>query len=283
MIVYNALERIKQEYSEKHRGIDLGWNSSYTEEQNYHVYANCEGTVAEIQTGIPNDKGCGGVRSWGNYVLVRHPNGMYSRYAHLKEVYVNVGDNVNESTLLGYMGETGNAYGVHLHFEVQTGYSSNTRINPKPYLSKKIYEKEETAYLKYKIGDIISVKGYGCSSSTGNQPYTKNFNQAMKIVKIAPNTPYPYGCNQHQENNGVTGWFAESSLTDKNKIEIGDFVTVNGRGCSTSNGGSPYTGTFKNKQMRVVKIVDGKYPYGLNKNGDMNGVTGWFSSSSILK
>ena len=77
MIVYNVLNRIVQDYSASHKGIDIGWCNSYTEEQNYHVYANCEGTVAEIQTGIPNDKGCGGVRSWGNYVLVAHPNGMY--------------------------------------------------------------------------------------------------------------------------------------------------------------------------------------------------------------
>ena len=283
MIVYNALNRIVQDYSASHKGIDIGWYNSYTEEQNYHIYANCEGIVAEIQTGIPNDKGCGGVRSWGNYVLVKHPNGMYSRYAHLKEVYVQVGESVNENTLLGFMGETGNAYGVHLHFEVQTGYSSSTRINPKPYLSKKIYEKTATPYLIYQIGDVVYVKGYGCSSSTGNPPYTKNFSQNMTIVKIVSNTPYPYGCNQYQENTGVTGWFAESSLTKKETIEVGDFVTVNGHGCSTSNGGSPYTGIFKNKQMRVVKIADGEYPYGLNKNGDMNGVTGWFSSSSILK
>ena len=36
------------------------------------------------------------------------------------------------------MGDSGRAFGRHLHFEVSTGYSSSTRINPEPYLTATI-------------------------------------------------------------------------------------------------------------------------------------------------
>lgn len=140
-VLYNSPERIMQPWGNgSHKGIDLGRISSYTWAQNYEVYANCVGVVAEIQTGIPNDKNATGVRSWGNYVYIKHPNGMYSRYAHLRDVYVKKGQKVDENTKIGIMGDSGKAFGAHLHFEVSTGYSSNSRINPTPYLTKAIYD-----------------------------------------------------------------------------------------------------------------------------------------------
>lgn len=140
-VLYDAENRITGKYGSGHNGVDLGWNNSkYNNDQNYNVYANCKGEVAEIQTGIPNSPGATGTRSWGNYVLIKHPNGMHSRYAHLKEVRVSKGQTVDENTIIGVMGNTGNSNGTHLHFEVATGYDSKTRIDPTPYLTKTIYE-----------------------------------------------------------------------------------------------------------------------------------------------
>ena len=65
-----------------HKGVDLGWRQD--ENQN-KVYANCKGTVAEVQDGLDRLPGSSGVKSWGNYVLIKHPNGMYSRYCHMKK------------------------------------------------------------------------------------------------------------------------------------------------------------------------------------------------------
>ena len=56
--------------------------------------------------------------SWGYYVLIYH-NGTYStRYAHMSSVAVTKGQYVTAGTIIGYEGETGNAFGAHLHFEV---------------------------------------------------------------------------------------------------------------------------------------------------------------------
>lgn len=69
--------------------------------------------------------------SWGYYVLIYH-NGTYStRYAHMSSLTVTSGQYVTAGTIIGYEGETGNAYGAHLHFEV---YENGTRVNPAQFL-----------------------------------------------------------------------------------------------------------------------------------------------------
>lgn len=57
---------------------------------------------------------------YGNFVLIEHPfgNGVYTRYAHLSQILVQVGDYVEQGQKIGVMGETGDATGCHLHFEV---------------------------------------------------------------------------------------------------------------------------------------------------------------------
>lgn len=137
LVIYNSSNRITQAYGGSHHGVDLGWSSD--EDKNY-VYSNCSGQVIEIVDGMDNDTSATGTASWGNYVLLKHSNGYYSRYAHLTKYTINVvvGQTVGNTELLGLMGNSGNSYGRHLHFEVATGYSSSTRIDPTPYLTQTI-------------------------------------------------------------------------------------------------------------------------------------------------
>ena len=159
-VVYNSTMRITGYFKKGvHNGIDIGWNTKkYTEAQNFDVYANCYGTVVYTQTGYTNQKGATGIASFGNLVKIKHANGRYSLYAHLKQVLVKKGDVVNEKTKIGIMGDTGNAYGTHLHFEVRE--ENETRINPYPYLTEAIYEyKEDDSLSIYYIvqkGDSLS-------------------------------------------------------------------------------------------------------------------------------
>lgn len=134
-VIFESEKRITQGYKKgSHNGIDLGWRSN--EEYN-KVYSNCSGTVYATLDGVAPGSEYGG--GWGNYVLIRHDNGMYSRYAHLKAgLPVKKGQRVDEKTVIGIIGESGRAYGRHLHFEVQTSSSSGDRIDPTPYLTKAI-------------------------------------------------------------------------------------------------------------------------------------------------
>ena len=54
--------------------------------------------------------------------MVRHDDGKYSMYAHLASIYVSPGQRVEKGTVIGGMGATGYATGVHLHFSIWTGY-----------------------------------------------------------------------------------------------------------------------------------------------------------------
>jgi murein DD-endopeptidase MepM/ murein hydrolase activator NlpD len=56
---------------------------------------------------------------YGKYIVVGHPNGTQTLYAHLSENYVAVGARVNKGETIGAMGSTGNSTGTHLHFEIR--------------------------------------------------------------------------------------------------------------------------------------------------------------------
>jgi murein DD-endopeptidase MepM/ murein hydrolase activator NlpD len=66
---------------------------------------------------------------WG--VRVRHTEDQDTLYAHLNHVDVKVGQKVSRGDILGTMGRSGNATGVHLHYEVRR---NGKPVNPQPYL-----------------------------------------------------------------------------------------------------------------------------------------------------
>ena len=58
--------------------------------------------------------------SYGNYCIINHGNGYATLYAHQKQLpLVKVGDTVSKGQVIGYVGNTGNSYGAHLHFELR--------------------------------------------------------------------------------------------------------------------------------------------------------------------
>ena len=70
----------------------------------------------------------------GYYVYLRHSNGYYSVYMHLKKNSIIVQKNqlVRKGEKIGFMGETGNATGVHLHLAIRPNLK--TYVDPYPYL-----------------------------------------------------------------------------------------------------------------------------------------------------
>jgi len=78
--------------------------------------------------------GSGKYYGFGYYAHVDHGNGYTTLYAHMSRLYVRAGQSVSRGTALGLIGDTGVAYGVHLHFELRRGAELSGRINPRPYL-----------------------------------------------------------------------------------------------------------------------------------------------------
>ena len=156
-VVPRSSKRITQKYKPLfHKGVDIGWS---TVEENNKIHANCKGIVYEIQDNQVNNKKSTGKKTWGNYVYIKHPNGMFTRYAHLKVgIPVKVGQEVDENTIVGIMGNSGNSYGRHLHFEVATAYSSSKRINPTKYLTMPVYTYENENEPQLYDGKIPKLK-----------------------------------------------------------------------------------------------------------------------------
>ena len=100
-----------------HRGVDIG--APYGSD----VYAGASGTV--IFAGWDS----GGL---GYAVMILHPDGYTTVYAHNSELFVYAGQEVTQGECIAAIGETGLAYGCHCHFEVRYG---SERLNPRYYLS----------------------------------------------------------------------------------------------------------------------------------------------------
>lgn len=65
--------------------------------------------------GVGNTDAQRGCYSYGKWILIKHPNGLSSLYAHLDLIKVTEGQDIKEGEIIGYSGQTGYATGPHLH------------------------------------------------------------------------------------------------------------------------------------------------------------------------
>ena len=104
-----------------HQGIDIG--AVVRGVSGDPIYAAADGKVVISQFSS----------SAGNYIMIYHGNGLYTRYLHASSLLVSVGTYVTKGQTIALMGTTGNSDGVHLHFDVRLNGSV---VNPWNYLSK---------------------------------------------------------------------------------------------------------------------------------------------------
>ena len=120
---------ITQIYSDSHQAVDMVGESRTLD----YVVAHSDGRVIFYQDGYDNIKGSVGNLSYGNCIKLDNGNGFATLYAHMqKGLLVKNGDYVKKGQRIGYMWDSGNAYGKHLHFEV---WKNDVRINPYEYLN----------------------------------------------------------------------------------------------------------------------------------------------------
>lgn len=114
-----ASRRITSSYGRRwggfHTGIDIDCNYGDP------IWASKAGKVIAAEWG-------GG---YGRMVIIDHGGGVATLYAHQSRLYAREGQYVNRLQRIGACGETGNATGTHLHFEVRI---NGNHVNPRPYL-----------------------------------------------------------------------------------------------------------------------------------------------------
>lgn len=110
--------------STNHKALDIG--ISYQT-----IYAPADGYIVTA----------GWVSGYGNFIMIKHSNSLYTCYGHLSSYKVSTGQTVKRGQAIAVSGNTGVSTGPHLHWEVRTSGSSADRVNPLNYISNSIYSK----------------------------------------------------------------------------------------------------------------------------------------------
>ncbi|MBQ7159452.1 MAG: M23 family metallopeptidase [Treponema sp.] len=106
-----------------HKGLDFStWRSGDP------VIATANGQVVTV----------GYDMSFGNYVIIKHKHGIYTRYCHMSRSNVQKGQFVTQRQIIGYIGNTGITTGPHLHYEVHIG---SDVVDPAKYVNVKLTTK----------------------------------------------------------------------------------------------------------------------------------------------
>lgn len=209
-VLESGLCEITQDYKDGHGGIDLV-RAGYRLD---NITAHSDGTVVQVIKNInvntPNEP-----TNPGNMVRIDHGNGFQTRYLHLAygTVNVNVGDRVTRGQVVGYMGNTGNSFGAHLHFEV---LKDGNRINPTEYLDKD-FPRSNNVNVYYRVrtvkhGWLPEVKNLEDYAGWENSPIT---DIAIRVdrgsiryrvhVKGSNWLPYVTGYDINDISNGYAG------------------------------------------------------------------------------
>jgi murein DD-endopeptidase MepM/ murein hydrolase activator NlpD len=105
-------QKFRPPKNQRHKGVDLAGKS------NQPIFASNNGIVT-----YKGDK----FRGYGKMVLLEHADGWTTLYSHLSKFNVYDGQSVKTGQVIGFMGRSGRASGVHLHFEV---YKNKIPIDP---------------------------------------------------------------------------------------------------------------------------------------------------------
>ena len=119
--------------SNNHRGLDLV-GKDYTIDD---IVSYANGTVNMAVNGYGNGHGEGVNWAYGNFVKIINDDGTVCLYAHMEYTSVKVGQRVSKGQVIGRMGNSGNSFGGHLHWEFWSCNDYYKNIDPSPYLSPK--------------------------------------------------------------------------------------------------------------------------------------------------
>ena len=102
-----------------HKGLDMAAPTGTP------YYAADSGTVMYATNGGGYNGGA------GNWIVISHGNGIVTKYMHSQATFVSPGDHVERGQNIGIVGNTGQSFGSHLHFQVEV---NGVAVNPLNYI-----------------------------------------------------------------------------------------------------------------------------------------------------
>lgn len=174
----------RNENGKTHSGIDM-IGKGYAPDD---IIAIADGVVSEV-----------GYSSTGSGYFVEIKHGDYiSLYAHMKKGTIKVKKNqkIKKGTVIGYMGDTGNTTGVHLHLTIKY---KNQIIDPLPFLQGKDFSSEEIKYV-YNVTALNVRTGPGINYKVLNDLPN---NTQVKVIEYK-NGWAKIGSNSYVSNNYLT-------------------------------------------------------------------------------
>lgn len=123
---YHPIHKIRK----MHTGIDFGARIGTP------IYATGGGVISKVSTSF---------YGYGKQVEIDHGFGFKTKYAHLSEFNVKVGQKVKRGELIAYSGNSGTSSGPHLHYEV---FKNRKKVNPIHYFYQDISDREYERLVK---------------------------------------------------------------------------------------------------------------------------------------
>lgn len=239
-VLKSGVCEVTQDYKgSSHNGIDIVKKGYQLD----HIVAHSDGKVIQAQDGLGNMKG---TNSYGNYVKIEHENGYCTLYAHLeKGISVKKGQTVKKGQVLGYMGNSGNSYGGHLHFEV---WENGKRINPTSYLEADLPKpKTSKINVTYQTYDN-QLKKYWSEITNYNNVNSNGY----------------AGCIGHSIG-GIRVKASKGTITIQSHIKGGNWLSPVTKWDNTANG---YSGIYgKDIDMVMIKSSVGTARYRVHLKG----------------
>jgi murein DD-endopeptidase MepM/ murein hydrolase activator NlpD len=110
-------------------------------------------------------------RGYGNFVVLRHSNGLETVYGHLSKFLVEEGENVEAGQAIGLGGNTGRSTGSHLHLEFR-------------FLGRAINPEEIIDFAQFCTKDEVYVYKKGKSELPNNSKYIATGDEKIKYYRI---------------------------------------------------------------------------------------------------
>ena len=209
---------------DSHRGTDISiWPFNFYKMDNnlVEVIAAAPGIILDKHDG-EFDRNCAATTVSANYVLIEHADGSYALYWHMKNGSITtkaIGQAVVAGEYLGVVGSSGSSSGPHLHFEIWSGSTVATRVDPYSgtcnslnasswWTNQKSYK--ETGVLKASVHTTDAVFP-GCPTTE-----TSNESTSFQIPFQGPGLSPGYAKFYAFLRNEVTGLSATMTILNPN-------------------------------------------------------------------